>query len=406
MAKRNGRGKALLGGVGLGAGLMWVCDPARGRRRRVMMRDKAVRTVHELRDAVDTGARDLAHRLIGLVAETRGRLHPEDVPDDVLTERVRARLGRHVSHPHAIEVSSSGGRIVLRGPILAREVDSLLKAIRKVRGVVDVESRLDAHQTAEGIPSLQGGGRRPGVKAQIFQEVWAPRTRLVFGTVGAVATVGGLRRGGIFGLLAAAPGAAVFLRAITNMPMKRVFGVAGGRRGFGVQKTIEVSAPLEEVFRYCTNLESWPRFMEHVKQVTVSRKDPMRSHWIVKGPAGIAVDWEAEITRFEENRQIAWKSAPGSTVEHAGVLRFDAMPDGRTRIDVKLTYNPPGGVIGHTLAALFGTDPKHALDDDLIRLKSLLEAGKATAHGHEVRRDDIAPPRTPIPRAPESTPPA
>src|SRR5437763_385294 len=48
-----------------------------------------------------------------------GRLTGEAVPDDVLVERVRAKLGRYISHPHAIEVDVSGGRICLTGPALA-----------------------------------------------------------------------------------------------------------------------------------------------------------------------------------------------------------------------------------------------------------------------------------------------
>jgi hypothetical protein len=55
-----------------------------------------------------------------------------------------------------------------------------------------------------------------------------------------------------------------------------------------------------------------------------------------------------------------------------------------------MTYKPPAGVLGHAVAALFRTDPKQALDDDLVRLKSLIETGKTTAHGEEVVAVEVA----------------
>jgi uncharacterized membrane protein len=55
-----------------------------------------------------------------------------------------------------------------------------------------------------------------------------------------------------------------------------------------------------------------------------------------------------------------------------------------------MSYNPPGGAIGHAVAALFGADPKRAMDEDFVRLKSLLEIGKTRLPGGRVRREEIA----------------
>jgi len=38
-----------------------------------------------------------------------------------------------------------------------------------------------------------------------------------------------------------------------------------------------------------------------------------------------------------------------------------------------------------------GADPKQALDDDLVRFKSRLEAGRTTADGHETRIRELQP---------------
>ena len=54
-----------------------------------------------------------------------------------------------------------------------------------------------------------------------------------------------------------------------------------------------------------------------------------------------------------------------------------------------MSYCPPAGILGHTVARLFGADPKSEIDDDMVRLKSLLEVGKTRAHGETVWRDEV-----------------
>jgi uncharacterized membrane protein len=52
-------------------------------------------------------------------------------------------------------------------------------------------------------------------------------------------------------------------------------------------------------------------------------------------------------------------------------------------------YTPPAGVLGHAVASLFGSDPKHAMDEDLARLKTLLEQGKTSSEGQDIRAEDL-----------------
>jgi len=121
--------------------------------------------------------------------------------------------------------------------------------------------------------------------------------------------------------------------------------------------------------------------MEHVREVRVTGDG--RWHWRVSGPSGIEVEWDAEVTRADPGRLIAWKTVENASVESSGTVRFVPERNG-TRVDVSLTYNPPLGALGHAVAALLGGDPKKQLDDDLLRLKSLLEQGKATGHESQV----------------------
>jgi osmotically-inducible protein OsmY len=147
----------LVSGIGLGATLMYLLDPDRGKRRRALVRDKAVHVMHETEDTVRTATCHLGLRMRGLAARTRSRFTREEVTDEVLVERVRSKLGRAVSHPRSIEVEVIQGQVTLRGPVLARDVDRLLKAVASVRGVTEVENRLEIHETAGNVPGLQSG---------------------------------------------------------------------------------------------------------------------------------------------------------------------------------------------------------------------------------------------------------
>lgn len=146
----------LLGTFVLGAGLTYLLDPNSGRRRRGLLRDKAVRYGKVATNGLEKRRRDLTHRFGGTVSELQSRSDEQYVSDPVLAERVRSKLGRATSNPGAIHVSALNGQITLSGPVLAGEVDRLLKEVAQVRGVAGVDNRLSVHQQPENIPSLKG----------------------------------------------------------------------------------------------------------------------------------------------------------------------------------------------------------------------------------------------------------
>lgn len=171
--------RSLLVGAAMGSAAMFILDPNGGRRRRALMRDKMTLATHRTREALDATSRDLANRATGIAAVARGRWSDEPVSGARLVERVRARLGRVCSHPHAIDVEVHGGNIVLRGPVLSSEANDIVAAAAAVRGVSNVTNELQSHESAEGIPSLQGAGRVGGPSLDILQDNWAPATRAV-----------------------------------------------------------------------------------------------------------------------------------------------------------------------------------------------------------------------------------
>src|SRR5262249_52150058 len=124
----------LLGGVGLGAGLMFLLDPDRGKRRRAWMRDKCVTLAAESQRGLHKTARDFRHRLSGLVANLKSIGRKDEVPDEVVAGRVRSKLGRLVSHPGSIDVGVFQGCVTLRGLVLASDLEDLLSGVSAVKG--------------------------------------------------------------------------------------------------------------------------------------------------------------------------------------------------------------------------------------------------------------------------------
>jgi uncharacterized membrane protein len=363
------RNLLFLGGIGLGAGLMYIFDPDRGRRRRATARDAARHIVNAIDDAVGKTSRDLSNRAQGLVAELDSIFRCEEADDDVVAERIRSKFGRTVSHPHAIHVDVNQGRVTLSGQILASEVDQLLNRVWSVRGVTGVENRLEAHGQPGDVSSLQGGIPRRGETPELMQSNWSPAIRFLAGIGGGALTLYGARRKDFF---SAAVGLGLVTRSLTNMGVEDLIGL-GGSHGITVQKTITINAPIKKVFELWSRHENFPHFMSRVREVKDLGNG--RYHWTVAGPAGIPVEWEAVITKLEPDRLIAWQSAPGSTVEQQGLVRFRPDGDDKTVVDVKLSYYPPAGAIGHAIASLFGADPKSEMDDDLMRMKSFIETG-------------------------------
>lgn len=216
-----GRITTLLGGLGVGAGLMYLFDPDRGRARRARLYDKSAHFSKQLRRAWEITRRDVTQRAYGLLAEWDKWLHQKQVSDAQLVERVRARLGRLVSHPRAIRVSAEQGRVTLSGPVLTHESGALLAGIAAVPGVSGIENQLEPHDDADSIPSLQGGGRAPAPRN------WSPTARLFGAGSGSALLAYGVKHGGLLGRVVMIAGLALLAR---GMGMQTARAPGGGAR--------------------------------------------------------------------------------------------------------------------------------------------------------------------------------
>lgn len=378
--------KDIIGSFMAGAAVMYFADPIRGRRRRAAARDQLAARWHDTGDELDRARRDFSHRVRGMAAAARPWGHRQ-ANEPILVARVRSAIGWAVSHPHAIQVRADGsGRIALEGLVLRHEHDYLLKRVAAVRGVREVINRLEVHTDREGISSLQGGVPRRAL-AELAQQQWTPSLRVASAALSPMFFSAAARNRGPLRWAAAGAGAALMARAVVNRPFRQMLGLTRGAAAVHFDKTIHIDAPRDEVYAFWSNFANFPKFMNHLKEVRILSEG--KSHWVAAGPGGVSIPWDAEITERRPDELIAWASVPGSLIRTVGVVRFDREPDGGTRIQIRMSYCPPAGVLGHAIAWLFGADPKSEMDDDLVRLKSLLEVGKTHAHGRTVTREQF-----------------
>jgi uncharacterized membrane protein len=144
------------------------------------------------------------------------------------------------------------------------------------------------------------------------------------------------------------------------------------QQGIRVDADITIARPSEEVYSFWRDLENLPRFMRHLKRVTVT--DGKRSHWVAECMAGQTVEWDAEIVNDQPHGLIGWRSLPGAEVDTAGSVHFKSAAEGGTDVHVELQYLPPAGKVGAAFAKLMGTDPANQVKEDLKRLKQALES--------------------------------
>ena len=251
------------------------------------------------------------------------------------------------------------------------------------------EDALDVTGQNAGTPE---GGEGSASKVNVGQtERWASAIG------GGALALYGLTRGSLGGIALAILGGALVQRGVSGhcnvygaMGYNRAgegehrrsdkVSVAGGR-GVKVEKSVTINRPPEELYSFWRNFENLPRFMHHLESVRVTGGD--RSHWVAKAPAGTTVEWDAEVYNEKENEMIAWRSLEGADVASAGSVHFTPAAAGRgTVVRVVLKYDPPGGVIGATVAKLFGENPEQQIDEDLRRFKQVMESGEiATTAG-------------------------
>lgn len=306
----------LIAGIAAGALAMYLFDPERGASRRAAAAGSLRQT-----------GQHAANALTGAVQDLRHRAGAADV--------------FHTTDSDAFPARSPGS--------LARQaVDALGKLLGK---------------PLNGSESIAQARRdRP----------WDPGSRdaALWGG-GALGLFGLLRRRSPLAFAAGLAGAALLARGVSRQPLSSLLS-SSAHPMVDIERSIRIDAAPEQVYDLWANYENFPRFMSNV--LDVRDLGANLSRWAVKGPAGVPVEWHSLLTVQERPRRLAWHSIPGSGVDQRGEVRLEPYQGG-TRAIVRLRYAPPAGRTGRALANLLGSNPKAQLDDDLQRMKGLLEKG-------------------------------
>jgi uncharacterized membrane protein len=164
--------------------------------------------------------------------------------------------------------------------------------------------------------------------------------------------------------------------------------------GLRVKKSVTVNRPQAELYEYWRNLDNLPRFMPHVR--SVQRHGAGRSHWVLSGPRGTVLKFDAQITVERPNQMIGWQTLPGAVMHHRGYVKFLPAPGNRgTEVHVALEYEPPGGAAGKLLGSLLGPVTEQQIQDEIRNFKRIMEAGdtpttKGQPTGHSANGQEQA----------------
>ena len=150
-----------------------------------------------------------------------------------------------------------------------------------------------------------------------------------------------------------------------------------------ITESFIVDRPREEVYSFWRRLENLPRFMKHL--ASVDEYDGKRSHWRAHLPGEILkLNWNAEITREEENNYIGWQSVEGSMVENAGKVTFhDALNGSGTELTVDISYFPPAGSLGQGIARLLNGMFEKMVRNDVTNFKHYIEGEEYKTYDHK-----------------------
>jgi uncharacterized membrane protein len=157
----------------------------------------------------------------------------------------------------------------------------------------------------------------------------------------------------------------------------------GGKRintlpyGYGIKmkRAVTVNTSARRLYVFWRRLENLSVLFGNA--VSVKLLDEKHSHWALKVPGGVTLEWDAEIIVDRKNEMIGWRSIGQADVDNAGYVRFERAPGGRgTVVRVALQYNPPAGKLGAALSTLLGERPAGLVEEALRKLKQLVETGE------------------------------
>jgi uncharacterized membrane protein len=133
-----------------------------------------------------------------------------------------------------------------------------------------------------------------------------------------------------------------------------------------IDKSIEVSADIRDVYAAWAAFEDYPRFMEVIERVTVMPED--RLHWVAVVDEEV-VEWDALVVEHVAEERIAWRAVDG---RESGQVRFEKRDADRTVVHYQLQYDSEmWGANSHELM-------QNRIEADLQAFKQAIEAAESS----------------------------
>ena len=154
-----------------------------------------------------------------------------------------------------------------------------------------------------------------------------------------------------------------------------------------IEKSVEVDVPLQIAYNQLTQFAEFPRFMAGVLEVR--QLDDTHLHWRSK-PEGEVREWDSEITEQVPDQLIAWRNLNDHT--NIGQVKFEAITPDRTRINMRMDFEPPESV---DRTPEYEARVAQRTEADLQRFKDFIErrgqetgAWRLEVHGGQVKTPD------------------
>jgi uncharacterized membrane protein len=183
-------------------------------------------------------------------------------------------------------------------------------------------------------------------------------------------------------LLLVGAGAAAGIYGLTRLLGGKHINTLPYGYGIKMKRAVTVNGSADHLYAFWRRLKNLPILFDNV--VSIKVLDDTHSHWTLKVPGGMTLEWDAEITIDRPNEMIGWRSLGGADIDSAGYVRFERATRGRgTVVRVALQYNPPAGKLGAGLATLLGERPVGLIEEALRKLKQLVETGEIAQTAEE-----------------------
>jgi len=134
-------------------------------------------------------------------------------------------------------------------------------------------------------------------------------------------------------------------------------------------KSIIVKGSIGDIYALWENFENFSSFMKDIK--SVRKTGEKKSHWIMKGPLGKDLEWDAQTTELQPNTRIAWNSISGD-ITTSGQVTFTDLDRNGVQVNVQMQYIPPAGELGKIAAHLLD-NPDKRVEEDLKQFKQYAE---------------------------------